>query len=1451
VRTPAAGGRWRLLIALLLALQPAAADAPQLPFHEPDAGVPPVEYRADPLGYPTPTFFREVVLPDAEGAIVTPPTRLAGHPYPENQAIVRRLEERWRELAKKPNREKIVALIYYDWPPGRESITASGLDVFGSLVNILANLRAAGYDVRTPWDRELLEIARLERQGRWDEAARLVKRLEGELARLIWSYGINVGWWDEERLRRMYEHHAYLALIPVSTYERWYARLPEVVRLYVEDGLPGLLYGYARLLKPPLGERELETLKRSLQTLLREAERLLSSVAPAGFNTGGSGDVSRAREEALRALSRLVEGLVEYASGRASVSELRREFERALKAGREFERLLGYRTGLFGWGPPPGDVMVVDGHFVVPGLKLGKVLLLPQPPRGWLWGSLESAVVYHSLLLPPPHYYLAVYLWLKRTVDVVVHVGTHGTLEWLPLRRTLLSHVDFPTVLLGDVPHVYLWCVTSGELLNVKWRTSAVVIGYLPPPPETATEFYLRTLVEALHECFHWFQSGDPKLADRLRPLILETLRITGLYEWMGLRWDDVVRMARTEEGFGRLVNLLHLYLHAMQSHGERPVPASLARSLHVYGLVTSEEVRAYVRAVLFREFLKRALERRGMSLEDLNRMIYGQPDRALRLLNELWREWDRLVSHPDELRSAYPDLYHEAERIRRLVVESARLEIEDLLRVLDGRRIPTGPPGDPTLDPSVLPTGRMLYVLNPDELPTEAAWHVAENLRPPKLPTLFILSATDLINDRGVSLAYLLRSTGLRKGVSGYVLSGSPPYVPVLVCQGLEAIFVRCRPGLALFKAHLACVLRASTRCPAVELERLLERLRAECRDPELRAALEQIHVDPSLLHRGLEVLREWYRRIPIELLTSPDFNPDPLWYEAWAVKFLYGVQVEGLPVEEAARRAAAALYCPADYTTGVRALAERLELREWGQFVSSLPAKLGRVLLPEGPVSDPRMFELELLLVDQIVKPETDRIWGALAEDVLEFGVACCALSRAVRGSCLDLRLLDLTTMELVPLHAELLREFHSLLLDRGWILSLSSPGQASALFERVSRLLGLIAALWPAVESPGTPTEEALAGALGQLLYEVTRRLVLDREVVDRLERVNPYALEAIVARVFHLYYQSGETLLRRTYHALVMVWRGELSRVGRWVEEAKNAVLSRSLELYARLVREYGWCGCFEEAANPVLRSVTSLVSPVGAFLPNPFSAGIIATKPAPTGRPSPTPTALTPARPVPVPPPVSRATPAGVTRGPTGAVPGTVTGAVTQPTAASTALNGGTVVGRLVTSAVTVTASIARALTRVTRVARTARTTSRDITAANRPHAPRISPPSPQPRAAGAQVIRPAAAGSTVMGAGRVRAAASISLRGGELSRSIAASGVVSAEGISRPSSGTGRSGGRTPAVSFTRQGSPTSGSPVPAWLQRLLLLVLVGLAIGLGAWARAGRRERVGWTTGW
>ena len=54
-----------------------------------------------------------------------------------------------------------------------------------------------------------------------------------------------------------------------------------------------------------------------------------------------------------------------------------------------------------------------------------------QPPRGF---GENPIAIYHNPDLPPTHHYLAFYRWLRDDfgAHAIVHVGKHGTLEWLP-----------------------------------------------------------------------------------------------------------------------------------------------------------------------------------------------------------------------------------------------------------------------------------------------------------------------------------------------------------------------------------------------------------------------------------------------------------------------------------------------------------------------------------------------------------------------------------------------------------------------------------------------------------------------------------------------------------------------------------------------------------------------------------------------------------------------------------------------------------------------------------------------------------------------------------------------------------------------------------------------------------------------------------------------------------
>ena len=65
--------------------------------------------------------------------------------------------------------------------------------------------------------------------------------------------------------------------------------------------------------------------------------------------------------------------------------------------------------------------------------------------------------------MPPRHAYVAFYLWLRcvESIDAMIHLGAHGTLEWLPGKAVAVSEACFPAALLGGVPVAYPFIVNN------------------------------------------------------------------------------------------------------------------------------------------------------------------------------------------------------------------------------------------------------------------------------------------------------------------------------------------------------------------------------------------------------------------------------------------------------------------------------------------------------------------------------------------------------------------------------------------------------------------------------------------------------------------------------------------------------------------------------------------------------------------------------------------------------------------------------------------------------------------------------------------------------------------------------------------------------------------------------------------------------------------------------
>jgi cobaltochelatase CobN len=190
------------------------------------------------------------------------------------------------------------------------------------------------------------------------------------------------------------------------------------------------------------------------------------------------------------------------------------------------------------WGDPVDDPDARDGVFRFRARAFGNIIVAFPPDRG---RSADRRADYHDPALPPRHALLAFGLWLRHVtkVDALLHVGAHGTIEWLPGKAVALSSACFPEALVGPLPVVYPFIVSNpGEAAQAKRRIAAVTIGHLPPAlVETELSGDARAL-ERLVDEYAQADGLDRRRRERLAALIVETATRSGLAREAGISGD-------------------------------------------------------------------------------------------------------------------------------------------------------------------------------------------------------------------------------------------------------------------------------------------------------------------------------------------------------------------------------------------------------------------------------------------------------------------------------------------------------------------------------------------------------------------------------------------------------------------------------------------------------------------------------------------------------------------------------------------------------------------------------------------------------------------------------------------------------------------------------------------------------------------------------------------------
>jgi cobaltochelatase CobN len=187
------------------------------------------------------------------------------------------------------------------------------------------------------------------------------------------------------------------------------------------------------------------------------------------------------------------------------------------------------------WGAPERDPEIADGDFIFKAVHCGHVLIAVQPDRGQ---RADRAAEYHDPRRSPRHSYVAFYLWLRHVAkcDALVHMGAHGTLEWLPGKSVALSSACWSDALLGATPVIYPFIVNNpGEAAAAKRRLGAVTIGHMTPPISAGKLPSGLHAIERLLDEYSVAEGLDPRRRERLARAIVDTARESGLDRDSGL----------------------------------------------------------------------------------------------------------------------------------------------------------------------------------------------------------------------------------------------------------------------------------------------------------------------------------------------------------------------------------------------------------------------------------------------------------------------------------------------------------------------------------------------------------------------------------------------------------------------------------------------------------------------------------------------------------------------------------------------------------------------------------------------------------------------------------------------------------------------------------------------------------------------------------------------------
>ena len=379
------------------------------------------------------------------------------------------------------------------------------------------------------------------------------------------------------------------------------------------------------------------------------------------------------------------------------------------------------------WGPAPGKLFVntpPDGdgpEIVLATIRAGNIVLMIQPPRGY---GENPVAIYHDPDMAPSHHYLAAYRWVEESfgAHAVVHLGKHGSMEWLPGKNAALSASCGTDAAIGNLPLIYPFLVNDpGEGAQAKRRAHATIVDHLIPPMARAESYGDIAKLEQLLDEYANIAAMDPAKLPAIRSQIWTHMRAAEMHRDLGL--DDIP----DEDDFDDFIFNVDGWLCEIKD-------AQIRDGLHVLGQAPAGEARVNLVLSILRA--SQIWGGEAGAVPGLRAALGLKEEAALGAIDEIEQQARALVLAMEEAGwdaaaartlTDVPEVVQVLEfAATEVVPRLARTtdELDHVLHALDGGFIPAGPSGSPLRGlVNVLPTGRNFYTVDPKAVPSRLAW--------------------------------------------------------------------------------------------------------------------------------------------------------------------------------------------------------------------------------------------------------------------------------------------------------------------------------------------------------------------------------------------------------------------------------------------------------------------------------------------------------------------------------------------------------------------------------------------------------------------------------------------------------------------------------------------------------------------------------------------------------